>query len=111
MAESLFASPECELIDRRSWKSFAEARMAVFTWIEGWYNPRRRHKGFGQKSPINFEKELHNQYKAAIRTFAELSSDGSLKTSSVRVCEIRAGSGLGSSRLDTLRPLLVSRPV
>lgn len=36
MAESFFASLECELIDRRSWKSFAEARMAVFTWIEGW---------------------------------------------------------------------------
>ena len=40
-----------ELIDRRSWKSFAEARMAVFAWIESWYNPRRRHKGLGQKSP------------------------------------------------------------
>jgi putative transposase len=35
--------------------------MAVFTWIEGWYNPRRRHKGLGQKSPINFEKELHDK--------------------------------------------------
>ena len=58
MAESFFASLECELIDRRSWKSFAEARMAIFTWIEGWYNPRRRHKGLGQKSPVNFEKEL-----------------------------------------------------
>ena len=58
MAESFFASLECELIDRRSWKSFAQARMAVFTWIEGWYNPRRRHSGIGQKSPINFEHEL-----------------------------------------------------
>ncbi len=45
MAESFFAGLECELIDRRSWKSFAEARMAVFAWIEGWYNPRRRHSG------------------------------------------------------------------
>ena len=58
MAESFFASLECELIDRRSWKSFAEARMAVFTWIEGWYNPRRRHSGIGQKLPITFEREL-----------------------------------------------------
>ena len=56
MAESFFASLECELIDRRSWKTFAEARMAIFTWIEGWYNPRRRHSGVGQRSPINFEK-------------------------------------------------------
>ena len=58
MAESFFASLECELIDRRTWKTFAEVRMAIFTWIEGWYNPRRRHSGLGQKSPVNFEKAL-----------------------------------------------------
>ena len=57
MAESFFASLECELIDRRVWRSFAQARMEIFTWIEGWYNPRRRHSGLGQKSPVNFERE------------------------------------------------------
>ena len=57
MAESFFASLECELIDRRSWKNQTEARLAIFTWIEGWYNPRRRHSGIGQKSPINFERD------------------------------------------------------
>ena len=61
MAESFFASLECELIDRRSWKTFAEARLAIFTWIEAWYNPRRRHSGLGQKSPNNFEKELQER--------------------------------------------------
>ena len=76
MAESFFASLKCELIDRRSWKSFAEARMAVFTWIEGWYNPRRRHKGLGQKSPINFEKELQDKSKANMPATAELTSAG-----------------------------------
>ena len=30
--------------------------MAVFTWIEGWYNPRRRHSGLGYLSPLNFER-------------------------------------------------------
>ena len=65
MAESFFAGLECELIDRRSWKSFAEARMAIFTWIEGWYNPRRRHSGLGQKSPVNFEREYAAQQAAA----------------------------------------------
>ena len=34
MTESFFASLLCELIDKRSWKSFAEARMDIFTWIE-----------------------------------------------------------------------------
>ncbi len=80
MAESFFASLECELIDRRSWKSFAEARMAIFTWIEGWYNPRRRHKGLGQMSPTNFEKELHDKATAPQPVIAELPSAGELKT-------------------------------
>jgi putative transposase len=56
MAESFFASLECELINRRSFQTKTEARLAVFTWIESWYNPRRRHSGIGQQSPINFER-------------------------------------------------------
>jgi putative transposase len=56
MAESFFASLECELIDRRSFKTKTEARMALFTYIEGWYNPRRRHSALGRVSPINFER-------------------------------------------------------
>ena len=74
--QSFFARLECELIDRRSWKSFAEARMAIFTWIEGWYNPRRRHSGIGQKSPINFEKELQDKATATEPATAELPSEG-----------------------------------
>lgn len=57
MAESFFASLECELLDRRSFKTKTEARLAVFTWVEGWYNPRRRHSALGQISPINFEEK------------------------------------------------------
>jgi putative transposase len=38
MAESFFATLECELLDRRGFRSQAEARMAVFSYIEGWYN-------------------------------------------------------------------------
>ena len=65
MAESFFASLECELIARRTWKTKSEARMAIFEWIETWYNPRRRHSGIGQMSPNNFEKELHTKRKTA----------------------------------------------
>ena len=56
MAESFFATLECELIDRRNWKTHTEARLAIFTWIEAWYNPHRRHSSLGQISPINFER-------------------------------------------------------
>ena len=56
MCESFFATLECELLDRRRFRSQAEARMAVFTFIEGWYNPHRRHSGLGYLSPINYER-------------------------------------------------------
>lgn len=59
MAESFFATLECELIDRRSWKSKTEAKTGLFTWIEGWYNPRRLHSALGYLSPINFEEKNH----------------------------------------------------
>ena len=58
MAESFFSTLECELLDRYRFKTQAEARMAVFRYIEGWYNPRRRHSALGYESPVNFEK-LH----------------------------------------------------
>jgi putative transposase len=58
MAESFFATLECELLDRRRFKNQAEARMAVFEFIEGFYNPRRRHSSLGYLSPIKFEGQF-----------------------------------------------------
>ncbi len=55
MCESFFATLECELLDRRTFRTQAEARMAVFTFIEGFYNPRRRHSAIGNISPMRFE--------------------------------------------------------
>ncbi len=55
MAESFFASLECELIVRRSFQSHTEARIALFNWIEGRYNPRRWHSALTCLSPINYE--------------------------------------------------------
>ena len=56
MAESFFATLERELLDRRRFRSQAEAKMAVFEWIEGWYNPHRRHSSLGYRSPVNYER-------------------------------------------------------
>ena len=58
MAESFFATLEREVINRRTFRSQAEARMAIFTWLEGWYNPRRRHSSLGYLSPINYERKM-----------------------------------------------------
>ena len=63
MAESFFATLECELIDRRVWQTQTEARLAVFTWIEGWYNPKRLHSALGYMSPVNFERK-HSEQKS-----------------------------------------------
>lgn len=56
MAESFFATLECELLNRRRFKTQVEARHAIFRFIEGWYNPHRRHSALGNKSPISYEK-------------------------------------------------------
>jgi putative transposase len=61
MCESFFATLECELLDRTRFRSQAEARIAVFDFIEGWYNRHRRHSGIGYLSPAEFERRHHSQ--------------------------------------------------
>ena len=56
MCESFFATLECELIDRTTFRTHAEARMAIFEFIEGWYNPRRLHSALGYLSPVEYER-------------------------------------------------------
>ena len=56
LCESFFATLECELLERRRFRSHAEAGMAVFEFIEGWYNPRRRHSAIGYLSPVNYKR-------------------------------------------------------
>ena len=56
MCESFFATLECELLERESFPSQTEARQAVFTFIEGWYNTQRLHSALGYSSPVEYEK-------------------------------------------------------
>src|SRR5690242_13989951 len=58
MCESFFATLECELLARRRFTTQAQARTAVFEFIEGFYNPRRRHSSIGYLSPIDYEQRL-----------------------------------------------------
>jgi putative transposase len=55
LTESFFATLECELIDRSRWRTHAEARTAVFGFVEGFYNRTRRHSALGYLSPAQFE--------------------------------------------------------
>jgi putative transposase len=56
LCESFFATLECELLDRKTFKTQVEARMAVFDFIEGWYNPHRRHSALDYRSPNDYER-------------------------------------------------------
>jgi putative transposase len=59
LCESFFATLECELIDRSTFRSHSAAQIAIFRFIEGWYNPHRRHSALGQSSPIEFERRSY----------------------------------------------------
>lgn len=55
LCESFFATLECELLERNVFRTLRASRLAVFEFIEGWYNPHRLHSSIGFQSPIQFE--------------------------------------------------------
>jgi putative transposase len=61
MAESFFATLECELSDRTVFENRNEAKMAIFDFIESFYNSWRRHSSIGNLSPVEFERRWHVQ--------------------------------------------------
>ncbi|WP_432505678.1 integrase core domain-containing protein [Kineococcus arenarius] len=58
VAESFFATIKAELVDRQAWPTRAGVHAVIFEWIEGWYNPRRRHSGLGYLGPDEFEPRV-----------------------------------------------------
>jgi putative transposase len=76
MAESFFATLECELLERRSFKTQTEARLAVFDFIEGWYNPHRRHSALGYQSPIDYERYYGDDANQTLRGAAATRTAG-----------------------------------
>jgi transposase InsO family protein len=61
MAESFFATLKAELVYRRAWPTRHELEMEVFSYIEGFYNPRRRHSRLDNLSPAAYEQLLKEQ--------------------------------------------------
>ena len=55
VAESFFGTLQLELLDEHHWQSREQLALAIFDWIEAWYNPRRRHSYCNMLSPIDYE--------------------------------------------------------
>ena len=56
ITEAFFATLECELLRRHTFRTHAEARSALFDYIEGFYNRQRRHSALGYQSPVAYER-------------------------------------------------------
>jgi len=67
VAEMFFATIKKELVHRRSWPTRQELTSEVFEYIEGFYNPRRRHSTLGMLSPADFEAEHAGLARAGAR--------------------------------------------
>ena len=65
MAESLFATLECELLQRVPFATREQAATEIFVFVEGFYNRKRRHSALGYRSPVEFEEAWHAQQAAA----------------------------------------------
>jgi len=105
LCESFFATLECELLDRERFRTPAEARAALFDYIEGWYNPRRRHSALGYESPLHYER-MHAA--AALPTGSPEKSRAALAPGAT----IRQGGAISLSprRRLTTAPTMAGRP-
>lgn len=61
ITESFFATLECELLARHTYRTHAEARTAIFAFIEGFYNTHRRHSALGYLPPAEFERQISRE--------------------------------------------------
>lgn len=87
LAESCFATLECEPVQRRRFRCPAEAPRAVFAFIEGWYNPHRRHSRLKYLSPIEYQRRyatLAQSPKSQSGVFRELEKNPTVFTGLTR---------------------------
>jgi putative transposase len=70
VAESFFATLETELFDRTVFETRDQARLQVFDFIEGFYNPKRRHSALGYLSPQRYEEQSIEQEKESGKAVA-----------------------------------------
>ena len=80
LCESFFATLECELLDRQRFPTQAEARLAVFDFIEGWDNPRRRHSALDYLSPLAYERS-HSERDRTVASGSTIEPGGAILVS------------------------------
>jgi len=95
VCETFHATLKKERIYRQSWPTRAAARTAIFGYIEGWYNPRRRHSTLAYLSPIEFERQHVELEQRALE--ASISDNGSVASTSPS-----ASDGLTTRRISTV---------
>ncbi len=77
LCESFFATLECELLDRHRFCTQADARLAVFDFIEGWYNPRRRHSALDYLAPMVYER-FHGTGQRTVASGSTIAPGGAI---------------------------------
>jgi putative transposase len=97
VCETFHATLKKEKIYRQSWPTRAEARAAIFSYIEGWYNPRRRHSTLDYLSPAEFERHHAN---LAEPLEAPISANGSIADTSPRPSDGRTTRRVSTVRVD-----------
>jgi hypothetical protein len=95
VCETFHATIKKEKIYRQSWPTRAEARTAIFEYIEGWYNPRRRHSTLAYLSPTQFERQ-HAELALTVLD-APIQANGSVASISPS-----ASDGLTTRRIQTV---------
>ena len=58
VVETFFKTLKAELVWRQPWYTRRQCELALFQYINGFYNPRRRHSALGYKSPVTFERKV-----------------------------------------------------
>ncbi|WP_167435542.1 integrase core domain-containing protein [Micromonospora chalcea] len=94
VAESFFSTIKAELLDRRAWPTRAAAPKAIFTWIEGWYNTRRRPSTLAAAGPAQaLPGRLHRVVRDLdpAETTADVSAWHGLPCPLGQGCQPRAG--------------------
>jgi len=106
VCETFHATLKKEKIYRQSWPTRAEARAAIFQFIEAWYNPRRRHSTLAYLSPIEFERRHAEFDRPTLQ--APISANGSLASIAPEAADVLTTRRVSTGGVDFAAEALIS---